>query len=56
MTRPDDTEDVLHDFISGDDDDRLLAGHAAIQDGELAPLASLFAALRVHVNSVPEGW
>ena len=52
MTRPDDTEDVLHDFISGDDDDRLLAGQADIQDGELAPLASLFAALRepVRVN------
>jgi hypothetical protein len=46
MTRPDDTEDVLHDFISGDDDDRLLAGQADIQDEELAPLASLFVALR----------
>ena len=52
MTRPDDTEDVLHDFISGDDDDRLLAGHANIEDEELAPLVSLFAALRepVRVN------
>ncbi len=46
MTRSDDTEDVLHDFISGDDDDRLLAGQANIQDEELAPLASLFVALR----------
>ena len=52
MSRSDDTQDVLHDFISGDDDDRLLAGHADIQDGELAGLASLFAALRepVRVN------
>ena len=52
MSRSDDTESVLHDFISGDDDDRLLAGHADIQDGELAGLASLFAALRepVRVN------
>jgi hypothetical protein len=46
MSDSDDTDGVLHRFISDDHAERLLAGNANAGDDGLAPVAGLFAALR----------
>jgi hypothetical protein len=46
MSDSDDTDGVLHRFISDDHAERLLAGNANADDDGLAPVAGLFAALR----------
>jgi hypothetical protein len=46
MSDPDDTDGVLHRFLTDDHGERLLTGDAGCGDGDLVSLAGLFAVLR----------